>query len=48
MAVLLPGCLEYHLALWGGEAAGIVQPLNPLLTDEKLASLMTARPAPRC
>lgn len=40
VAVLLPGCLEYHLALWGGEAAGIVQPLNPLLTDEKLVSLM--------
>lgn len=42
VAVLLPACLEYHLALWGGEAAGIVQPLNPLLTDEKLVSLMTA------
>jgi len=42
VAVLLPGCLEYHLALWGGEAAGIVQPLNPLLTDEKLVSLMIA------
>lgn len=42
VAVLLPGCLEYHLALWGGEAAGIVQPLNPLLSDEKLVSLMTA------
>ncbi|MEO8187117.1 MAG: acyl-CoA synthetase [Burkholderiaceae bacterium] len=42
VAVLLPGCLEYHLALWGGEAAGIVQPLNPLLTDEKLVSLMKA------
>ena len=41
VAVMLPGCLEYHLALWGGEAAGIVQPLNPLLTDDKLASLMT-------
>jgi fatty-acyl-CoA synthase len=41
-AVLLPGCLEYHLALWGSEAAGIVQPLNPLLSDEKLASLMNA------
>ena len=40
VAVLLPGCLEYHLALWGGEAAGIVQPLNPLLSDEKLVSLM--------
>ena len=42
VAVMLPGCLEHHLALWGGEAAGIVQPLNPLLTDEKLVSLMTA------
>jgi fatty-acyl-CoA synthase len=42
VAVLLPGCLEYHLVLWGGEAAGIVQPLNPLLTDEKLVALMTA------
>ncbi|MDD0837621.1 acyl-CoA synthetase [Curvibacter sp. HBC61] len=42
VAVLLPGCLEYHLALWGGEAAAIVQPLNPLLSDEKLVALMTA------
>ncbi|WOP16188.1 acyl-CoA synthetase [Ottowia sp. SB7-C50] len=42
VAVMLPGCLEYHLALWGGEAAGIVQPLNPLLTDDKLASLLSA------
>ena len=42
VAVLLPGCLEYHLALWGGEAAGIVQPLNPLLSDEKLVSLLNA------
>ena len=42
VAVLLPGCLEYHLALWGGEAAGIVQPLNPLLSDDKLAALMRA------
>ncbi|GAA4352734.1 acyl-CoA synthetase [Variovorax defluvii] len=42
VAILLPGCLEYHLALWGGAAAGIAQPLNPLLTEEKLAALMTA------
>ncbi len=42
VAVLLPACLEFHLALWGGEAAGIVQPLNPLLTDEKLVALMNA------
>lgn len=42
VAVLLPGCLDHHLALWGGEAAGIVQPLNPLLNDEKLVALMKA------
>lgn len=40
VAVLLPGCLEYHLALWGGEAAAIVQPLNPLLSEDKLVSLL--------
>ncbi|QCB46084.1 acyl-CoA synthetase [Hydrogenophaga sp. PAMC20947] len=45
VAVLLPGCLEYHLALWGGAAAGIVQPLNPLLSDEKLTALMNAAKA---
>src|SRR5206468_3633831 len=45
IAVLLPACLEYHLALWGGEAAGIVQPLNPLLTDEKTLSLLRASSA---
>ena len=46
VAVLLPGCLEYHLALWGGEAAGIVQPLNPMLTDEKIAAMMTLARCP--
>ena len=42
VAVLLPGCLTYHLALWGGAAAGIVQPLNPLLADDKLVALLNA------
>ena len=45
VGVLLPGGLAYHLALWGGEAAGIVQPLNPLLSDEKLLSLLRASQA---
>jgi fatty-acyl-CoA synthase len=45
IAILLPACLDYHLALWGGEAAGIVQPLNPLLNEDKLVSLMTAAKA---
>ena len=42
IGVLLPGCMDYHLALWGSEAAGIVQPLNPLLSEEKLVSLLNA------
>jgi fatty-acyl-CoA synthase len=42
VGVLLPGCIEYHFALWGGAAAGIVQPLNPLLSEAKLASLLNA------
>ncbi|SAI66646.1 long-chain-fatty-acid-CoA ligase [Bordetella ansorpii] len=42
VAIMLPGCLEYHLALWGGEAAGIVQPLNPMLNEDKLAALLNA------
>jgi len=42
ISIMLPGCLEYHLALWGGEAAGIVNPLNPLLSDTHLISLMQA------
>ncbi|WP_144637014.1 acyl-CoA synthetase [Bordetella genomosp. 13] len=42
VAIMLPGCLESHLALWGGEAAGIVQPLNPMLNEDKLAALLNA------
>ena len=42
VAVLMPGSLPYHLALWGGSAAGIIQPLNPLLSVEKLCSLLKA------
>ncbi|WP_296448582.1 acyl-CoA synthetase [Rhodoferax sp. UBA5149] len=42
VAVMLPGGLAYHLALWGGEAAGIVQPLNPMLSDDKLLALLRA------
>lgn len=40
IAILLPNCIECHLALWGAEAAGIVLPLNPLFSDEKLAAMM--------
>ena len=39
-AVLLPAALEYQLGLWGAAATCIAQPLNPLLTDDKLVSLL--------
>ena len=42
VAVLLPGCLDYHLTLWGGGAAAIVQPLNPLLDEAHLAAMLNA------
>ncbi|MCQ4129195.1 acyl-CoA synthetase [Rhodococcus erythropolis] len=42
VSILMPACPEYHFAIWGGSAAGIVQPLNPLLSEDKLAALMTA------
>lgn len=42
VAILMPGCAEYHFALWGGETAGIVQPINPLLSVEKISALLQA------
>ncbi|MEQ6436888.1 acyl-CoA synthetase [Comamonas sp. w2-DMI] len=45
VGILLPGCAEYHFALWGAEAAGIAQPINPLLSDEKISSLLNATQA---
>lgn len=45
VAVLMPASLETHLALWGGAAACIVQPLNPLLSEDKLAALLDSAQA---
>ena len=42
VSILLPGCMEYHFALWGGSAAGIAAPLNPLLSINKLGELVAA------
>ena len=42
VGILLPGGLAYHLALWGGEAAATVQPLNPMLSEDTLAELLNA------
>jgi len=42
IAVVLPNLPETHFALWGGEAAGIVMPLNPLLEGAALGALLGA------
>lgn len=45
VAITLPGCPEYHAALWGAEAAGIASPINPLLSEAKQIELMNVAKA---
>jgi fatty-acyl-CoA synthase len=40
VAYVLPNCTETVLALLGGASAGIVNPINPLLEPEKIASIL--------
>ena len=40
ISFLLPNVPQSHFILWGGEAAGIVNPLNPLLSEDALLALM--------
>ncbi|MGS2723888.1 acyl-CoA synthetase [Porticoccus sp. GXU_MW_L64] len=40
VSMLLPNLPQTHFALWGGEAAGIINPINPLLNAEYIASIM--------
>ena len=40
IAILLPNSLENMFALWGGEAAGIPTPINPLLAPEHIADIL--------
>lgn len=42
VAFLLPNLPETHFTLWGGEAAGIVFAINPLLEAEAIAELLNA------
>jgi fatty-acyl-CoA synthase len=39
---VLPNVPETHLAIWGGEAAGIVMPRNPFLEGAALGALLAA------
>lgn len=40
VAFLLPNLPETHFTIWGGEAAGIVMAINPLLEARQIASLL--------
>ena len=42
VAVVLPNLPQTHLVLWGGQASGIVFPINPLLDASAIAELMEA------
>ena len=40
VAFLLPNCTEAVLSILGGQVAGIVNPINPLLDAEQIASIL--------
>ncbi|MBO2010997.1 acyl-CoA synthetase [Hymenobacter negativus] len=42
VSYLLPNLPETHFTLWGGQAAGIVNPLNPLLEPAQIADILNA------
>lgn len=42
VSLLLPNLPETHFALWGAEAAGIVNPINPLLDPDVIVDIMRA------
>lgn len=42
VSYLLPNLLETHYTIWGGEAAGIVNAVNPLLEPEHIAHILNA------
>lgn len=45
LAFVLPNLPEAHLVIWGGEAAGIVFAINPLLESAQIAELLDAAQA---
>lgn len=45
VSLLLPNLPETHYALWGGQAAGIASPINPLLEPEHIVEIMKATKA---
>ena len=45
VAFILPNLPETHFTIWGGEAAGIVMPINPLLDSAQIGDLLRAAKA---
>ncbi|MHC8367231.1 acyl-CoA synthetase [Pseudomonas sp. ZT5P21] len=45
VAFILPNLPETHFTIWGGEAAGIVMAINPLLEAKQIAGLLNAAKA---
>lgn len=45
VAFILPNLPETHFTIWGGEAAGIVMAINPLLEAAQIAELLRAAKA---
>lgn len=40
VSILLPNLPETHFAFWGAEAAGVANPINPLLEPEQIIGIM--------
>ena len=45
VSMLLPNLPETHFTIWGGEAAGIVNPINPLLEPGQIRDILQAAEA---
>ncbi len=42
VSLLLPNLPQTHFAFWGAEAAGIANPINPLLEADQIAAILRA------
>jgi len=42
VSVILPNLPQSYFAIWGAEAAGIVNPINPMLEPEVMVDIMNA------
>lgn len=40
IGLIMPNLAQTHFAIWGGEATGIVMPVNPLLEPDAIANLL--------